>query len=162
MGQRKRQSIEIKAWVMRYLSNWEVAVDYFCPFEWLNFWVAILPGGNIQMNENDKFHVQISFCFCTIEREDKTRRNKFCSLLLQSTYCFYFILFTILTCLVLSIVISCFDFDQEVSKISEVKVGGWGKYLPTQLTPGAWVRTGLIGRCFFQPPTLTSDIFAAL
>ena len=37
------------------------------------------------MNENDKFHVQISFCFCTIERDDKKRRNKFCSLMLQST-----------------------------------------------------------------------------
>jgi len=53
------------------------------------------------------------------------------------------------------------DFGQGAAKISKVKVGGRKKYLPTQPTQGASVRTRLVGRYFFQPPTLTSDIFAA-
>ena len=31
------------------------------------------------------------------------------------------------------------DFGQGAAKIPEVKVGVQKKYLPTQLTPGAWV-----------------------
>ena len=31
------------------------------------------------------------------------------------------------------------DFDQEAAKIPEVKAGVQKKYLPTRLTPGAWV-----------------------
>ena len=53
------------------------------------------------------------------------------------------------------------DFGQGAAKVSEVKVGVQKKYLPTRPTPGARVRAGLIGRYFFLPPTLTSDIFAA-
>ena len=53
------------------------------------------------------------------------------------------------------------DFGQGAAKISEVKVGVWKKYLPTRLTPVTRVWAGLIGRYFFWPPTLTSDIFAA-
>ena len=41
------------------------------------------------------------------------------------------------------------DFGQGAKKVSEVKVRGQKKYLPTRLTPGAWVRTGPIGRYFF-------------
>ena len=53
------------------------------------------------------------------------------------------------------------DFGQGAVKISDVKVGGRKKYLPTQ---PPWVhrsRTQQVGRYFFQPLTLTSDIFAA-
>ena len=54
------------------------------------------------------------------------------------------------------------DFGQETTKIQEVKVGGKKKYLPISLVrthaPGA----GRVSRYFFQPLTLTSDIFAAL
>ena len=53
------------------------------------------------------------------------------------------------------------NFGPGATKMSEVKVRGWKEYLPTWLTPGAWVKTGLIGRCFFWPPTLTSNVFAA-
>ena len=53
------------------------------------------------------------------------------------------------------------DFGQGDAKIPEVKAGVGKKYLPTRLTLGTWVRTGLIGRYFFQTPTLTSGIFAA-
>ena len=41
------------------------------------------------------------------------------------------------------------DFGQEAAKISEVKVGVRKKYLPTQSTAGAWVRTRPLGRYFF-------------
>ena len=53
------------------------------------------------------------------------------------------------------------DFGQGAAKIPEVKVGVWKKYLPSWLTSGAWARTGQIGKYFFLPPTLKSDIFAA-
>ena len=52
------------------------------------------------------------------------------------------------------------DFGQGTAKMSEVKAGVRKKYLPTRLTPGAWVRTGQIGRYFFRTPTLTYGIFA--
>ena len=51
------------------------------------------------------------------------------------------------------------DFGQGAAKISEVKVGGPKKYLPTQPATGAQVRTGLTSRYFFRPPTLTFDVF---
>ena len=53
------------------------------------------------------------------------------------------------------------DFDQEVAKIPEVKVGLQKKYLPIGLvrTHALWVSR--VGRYFFQTPTLTSGIFAA-
>ena len=53
------------------------------------------------------------------------------------------------------------DFGQGAAKISEVKVGGRKTYQPTRLAPRTQVRTGQLGRYFFGPPTLTSDIFAA-
>ena len=53
------------------------------------------------------------------------------------------------------------DFGQGAAKIPEVKVGVPKKYLPTRLTPGTRVRTGLIGRYFSRTPTLTFGIFAA-
>ena len=52
------------------------------------------------------------------------------------------------------------DFDQGAAKMSEVKVGGRKKNLPTRLTRGAWPRTGPIGRYFFRTPTLTYGNFA--
>ena len=52
------------------------------------------------------------------------------------------------------------DFGQGASKISEVQIGVWKKYLPTRLTMEQWVRTGPIGRYFFRTLTLTSGIFA--
>ena len=42
------------------------------------------------------------------------------------------------------------DFGQGAAKISEVNVGVRKRFLPTRLTPGAWVRTGLINRNFFH------------
>ena len=50
------------------------------------------------------------------------------------------------------------DFSQGAAKFSEVKAGGWKKYL---LTSSASVRIGLSQQFFFQPPTLTFDIFVA-
>ena len=41
------------------------------------------------------------------------------------------------------------DFGQGAAKLSEVKVGGRKKYLPTRLAQGTRVQTGLIGRYFF-------------
>ena len=53
------------------------------------------------------------------------------------------------------------NFGLGAAKISEVKVVGRKKHLrisPVQIhVPGV----GRVGRYFFQPPTLTSDIFAA-
>ena len=42
------------------------------------------------------------------------------------------------------------DFGQGAAKMPEVKAGVGKKYQPTRLTPGAWVRTRLIGRYFFK------------
>ena len=53
------------------------------------------------------------------------------------------------------------DFGQGAAKIPEVKSGVRKKYLPTWLTLGTRVRTGPLGRYFFQTLTLTSGIFAA-
>ena len=41
------------------------------------------------------------------------------------------------------------QFGQGAAKISEVKVRGRKNYLPTQPTPGAWVRTGLSWQILF-------------
>ena len=54
-----------------------------------------------------------------------------------------------------------FDFGQGAAKIPEVKVEVWKKNLPTRPAVRARVRTRPLGRYFFWPPTLTSDIFAA-
>ena len=53
------------------------------------------------------------------------------------------------------------DFGQEAAKKSEVKVGGQKEYLPSGRvrTHAPWV--GRMGRYFYLPPTLTSNIFAA-
>ena len=53
------------------------------------------------------------------------------------------------------------DFGQGAAKISEVKVGGQKKYLPSGQVRTRAPAVGRVGRYFFGPPTLTSDIFAA-
>ena len=53
------------------------------------------------------------------------------------------------------------DFGQGAAKISEVKVGGRKKYLPSGRVRTRAPAVGRVGRYFFRPPTLTSDIFAA-
>ena len=53
------------------------------------------------------------------------------------------------------------DFGQGAAKISEVKVGGQKKYLPSSRVRTHAPAVGRVGRYFFRPPTLTSDIFAA-
>ena len=53
------------------------------------------------------------------------------------------------------------DFGQEAAKISEVKVGGQKKYLPSGRVRTRARGVGRVGRYFFRPPTLTFDIFAA-
>ena len=53
------------------------------------------------------------------------------------------------------------DFDQGAAKISEVKVGGRKKYLPNGRVRIRAPAVGRVGRYFFHPPTLTSDIFVA-
>ena len=53
------------------------------------------------------------------------------------------------------------DFGQEAAKISEVKVGGRKKHLSISLVRAHAPAVGRVGRYFFRPPTLTSDIFAA-
>ena len=53
------------------------------------------------------------------------------------------------------------DFGQGAAKISEVKVGVRKKSARAAGPQVHWSRIGHIGRYFFQPPTLTSDIFAA-
>ena len=53
------------------------------------------------------------------------------------------------------------DFDQEVAKIPEVKVGVCKKHLPISLVRTHVPRVSRIGRYFFQTPTLTFGIFAA-
>ena len=53
------------------------------------------------------------------------------------------------------------DFGQGAEKISEVKVGGLKKYLPSGRVQACAPAVGRVGRYFFRPPTLTSDIFAA-
>ena len=53
------------------------------------------------------------------------------------------------------------DFGQEAAKISEFKVGGQRIYLPIGLVRAHAPGVSPVGRYFFQPPTLTSDIFAA-
>ena len=52
------------------------------------------------------------------------------------------------------------DFNQEAAKISEVKVGGRKKHLPISQVRAHSPGVSRVGRYFFQPPTLTSDIFA--
>ena len=53
------------------------------------------------------------------------------------------------------------DFGQGAAEISEVKVGGQKKYLPTRRIRDRCAHTqGRTGRFFFQPP-LTFDISAA-
>ena len=52
-------------------------------------------------------------------------------------------------------------FGQGAVKISEVKVGGQKKYLPSGRVRTCAPAVGRVGRYFFRPPTLTSDIFAA-
>ena len=42
------------------------------------------------------------------------------------------------------------DFGQEAAKISEVKVGGQKKYLPTRPAPGASVSNPARGQIFFS------------
>ena len=51
-------------------------------------------------------------------------------------------------------------FDLGAAKISEVKVGGQKKYLPSGRVRTHARGIGRVGRYFFRPPTLTSDIFA--
>ena len=53
------------------------------------------------------------------------------------------------------------DFGLGAAKISEVKVGGKKKYLPSGRVRTHAHAVGRVGRYFFGPPTLTSDIFAA-
>ena len=53
------------------------------------------------------------------------------------------------------------DFGQEAAKISEVKVGGRKKYLPSGRVRTSAPAVGCVGRYFFRSPTLTSDIFVA-
>ena len=53
------------------------------------------------------------------------------------------------------------DFGQGAAKISEFKVGGQKKYLPSSRVRTHAHAVGRVGRYFFRPPTLTSDIFAA-
>ena len=53
------------------------------------------------------------------------------------------------------------DFGQEAAKISEVKVGGRKKHLPISPVRAHAPGVSPVGKYFFQPPTLTSDIFAA-
>ena len=53
------------------------------------------------------------------------------------------------------------DFGQGAAKISEVKVEGRKKYLPSGRVRTYAPAVGHVGRYFFRPPTLTSDIFAA-
>ena len=52
------------------------------------------------------------------------------------------------------------NFGQEAAKISEVKVGGWKKYLPTRLPRVHGFEAGWLTD-FFWAPTLNSCIFAA-
>ena len=53
------------------------------------------------------------------------------------------------------------DFDEGAAKISKVKVGGQKKYLPSGQVRTHAPAVDRVGRYFFRPPTLTSDIFAA-
>ena len=52
------------------------------------------------------------------------------------------------------------DFYQGAAEIPKVKFGVWKKYLP--ITPVRTHASGVsqVGRYFFQPPNLTSYIFA--
>ena len=54
------------------------------------------------------------------------------------------------------------DFGQGAAKISEVKVGGQRKYISADQPGSNPLRPGSaeLADIFFQPPTLTSDIFA--
>ena len=53
------------------------------------------------------------------------------------------------------------DFGQGAAKISEVKVGGQKKYLPTQPGSNRCALGQPSQQIFFLSPTLTSDIFVA-
>ena len=53
------------------------------------------------------------------------------------------------------------DFGQGATKLSEVKVEGRKKYLPTRSVRTDAPGVSQVGRYLFHPPTLTSDIFVA-
>ena len=51
---------------------------------------------------------------------------------------------------------------QRAAELPAIKVGGQKKILPSGLVRTRIARVGPIGRIFFQPPTLTARISAAL
>ena len=51
---------------------------------------------------------------------------------------------------------------QRAAKIPAFKIGRWKKILPVGRVRTRLPARGLIGRIFFQPPTLKANIFVAL
>ena len=54
------------------------------------------------------------------------------------------------------------DFGQGAAKISDVKVGGQKKFLPSGPVRTRFARAGPSAEFFFKPPTLMAGSFASL